>query len=268
MSSRAALALTRASWRTAKSYRVSFVVSFVSLLVTIIPVYFVASALQPFMASIIAEEAREYFGFVLLGTVLLAVVSTALTSFAASVSGGLSSGFFEALMATPTPLPALLIGQAGYAFVWALGRMMLLMTAGLLLGVDVQWARLPEALLLFGLVVAAYAGIGLLAAGFVVSFRTNAMIPQAVLILSTVLGGVYFPTSVLPPAVAPLAEWIPLTPGLRALRQTLLLGYPLSATGSDLFRSLAAAAVCMLAGVVVLHWSFGYARRAGSLAQY
>ena len=105
-SSRAALALTRASWRTAKSYRVSFVVSFVSLLVTIIPVYFVASALQPFMASIIAEEAREYFGFVLLGTVLLTMVSTALTSFAASVSGGLSSGFFEALLATPTPLPS------------------------------------------------------------------------------------------------------------------------------------------------------------------
>jgi len=89
-----------------------------------------------------------------------------------------------------------------------------------------------------------------------------------VLVLSTVLGGVYFPTSVLPPAVAPMAEWIPLTPGLRALRQTLLLGYPLGATGSDLFRLMAAAAVWVLAGVVVLRWSFAYARRAGSLAQY
>ena len=88
------------------------------------------------------------------------------------------------------------------------------------------------------------------------------------LVLSTVLGGVYVPTPVLPPTVAPMAEWIPFTSGLRALRQTFLLGYPLSAAGSDLFRLMAAAAVFALAGVVVLRWSFAYARRAGSLAQY
>ena len=40
MSTRAAVALTQASWRTAKSYRFSFVLSLVSLAVTIVPVYF------------------------------------------------------------------------------------------------------------------------------------------------------------------------------------------------------------------------------------
>lgn len=268
MSRRAALALTRASWRTAKSYRVSFVLSFVSLLVTIIPVYFVASALQPFMATIIAEEGREYFGFVLLGTVMLAMVTPALTSFAASVSGGLSSGFFEALLATPTSLPSLFIGQTGYAFLWALARAVLLMVAGLVLGVDIHWLRLPEAILIFTLIVAAHAGLGLVAAAFVVSFRTNATIPQAVLVLSTVLGGVYFPTSVLPAAVVPVAEWLPLTPGLRALRQTLLLGFPLSAVASDLLHVVGLAALGLAVGVGSLRWSFGYARRAGSLSQY
>src|SRR5688500_8098728 len=56
MSARAARELVRASWRTAKSYRLSFVLSFAALVVTIIPVYFVATALQPFMASVIADE--------------------------------------------------------------------------------------------------------------------------------------------------------------------------------------------------------------------
>jgi ABC-2 type transport system permease protein len=268
MSTRAALALTRASWRTAKSYRVSFVLSFVSLLVTIVPVYFVANALQPFMASVIAEEGREYFGFVLLGTAMLTLVSPALSSFASAVSGGLSSGFFEALLVTPTPLPALLAGQTGYAFAWGCARVVLLMAAGALLGVDVHWLRLPEGLLITAIVVASYCGIGLISAALVVSFRTNAAVPQAVLVLSTLLGGVYFPTSVLPPIVAPLAEWLPLTPGLRALRQTLLLGYPLSTVGSDLIQLVALAAGCLVVGVLALRWAFRYARRAGSLAQY
>jgi ABC-2 type transport system permease protein len=268
MSKRAAIALTRASWRTAKSYRVSFVLAFVSLLVTIIPVYFVATALQPFMASVIENEGREYFGFVLLGTATLTLVSPALSAFASAVSGGLSSGFFEALLVTPTSLPSLFAGQTGYAFVWAFARVVLLMTLGAVLGVDIHWLRLPEGVLITAAIMAAYVGIGLIAAALVVSFRTNAAIPQAVVVLSTLLGGVYFPTSVLPAGIAPIAEWLPLTPGLRALRKSLLLGFPLSTVAGDLVRLLAIAGACVVVGVLMLRWSFAYARRAGSLSQY
>jgi ABC-2 type transport system permease protein len=268
MISRAAFALMRASWRTAKSYRVSFALSFASLLVTIVPVYFVANALQPFMATRIAEEGREYFGFVLLGTAMLTLVAPALSSFASAVSGGLSSGFFEALLATPTSLAGILAGQTGYAFVWAFARVCLLMGAGALLGVDVHWLRVPEALIILVVVLVAYSGIGLVAAALVVSYRTNASIPQAVLVTSTLLGGVYFPTSVLPPFLAPFAEWLPLTPGLRALRQTMLLGYPLSTVAGDLMQLVAIAAACVVAGVFAIRWAFAYAKRAGSLAQY
>ena len=98
--------------------------------------------------------------------------------------------------------------------------------------------------------------------------RSPAAIPQAVLVLSTVIGGVYFPTSVLPTAVVPVAEWVPLTPALRALRQTLLLGYPLSSVIDDLVSSLLLAVMCLALGVLSVRWAFGYARRAGSLAQY
>src|SRR5688572_2275581 len=258
MSLRAAGALVRASWRTAKSYRVSFVLSFVSLLVTIVPVYFVATALQPFMAAVIAEEGREYFGFVLLGTALLALVATSLSSFASSVNGGLASGFFEALLVTPTPLSALLVGQTGYAFTWALARVILLFAVGAWLGVAVRWLRRPGALLIAVAVVAAHAGLGLLAAALVVSFRTNAMLPQGLVAVSTILGGVYFPTAVLPPVLAPLAEWLPLTPALRALRQSLLLGFPMSAIAADLGRLVVSAAVCLVVGALALRWAFSY----------
>jgi hypothetical protein len=42
-----ALALIQASWRTQRSYRVSIVLSILSLGVTVLPVYFVSKALQP-----------------------------------------------------------------------------------------------------------------------------------------------------------------------------------------------------------------------------
>jgi len=268
MSARAALALTQASWRTAKSYRFSFVLSFVSLAVTIVPVYFVANALQQFMAPVISSEGRDYFGFVLIGTAMLTLVSAALSSFASAVSGGLSSGFFEALLVTPTSLGSLLAGQTGYAFAWAAARAILLVGAGAFLGVDLHWLRLPEAVLVTTVLVSAYAGVGLIAAALVVSFRTNAAIPQGVLLISTLLGGVYFPTSVLPPVAAPVAEWLPLTPGLRALRRALLLGYPLSAINGDLLQLVGLALGSVVVGAVSLRFAFRYARNAGSLSQY
>jgi hypothetical protein len=61
---------------------------------------------------------------------------------------------------------------------------------------------------------------------------------------------------------------LPLTPGLRALRQTLLLGYPLSSVAGDLVQLLALTLACVVAGALALRWSFAYARRAGSLSQY
>jgi ABC-2 type transport system permease protein len=137
-----------------------------------------------------------------------------------------------------------------------------------LLGVDVHWLRLPEALIILVAVVVAYGGVGLVAAALVVSFRTNAAIPQGMLVLSTVMGGAYFPASVLPAAIAPLAEWLPLTPGLRALRQILLVGYPLSSVTGDLVQLIALTAAYAVIGVVALRWAFRYARRAGSLSQY
>ena len=44
----------------------------------------------------------------------------------------------------------------------------------------------------------------------------------------SLLGGVYYSTSVIPEVVRPLASVVPLTYGLRALRRTLLSGEPLS----------------------------------------
>jgi ABC-2 type transport system permease protein len=223
-------------------------------------VYFVANALQQFMAPVISSEGRDYFGFVLIGTAMLTLVSAALSSFASAVSGGLSSGFFEALLVTPTSLGPLLAGQTGYAFVWAAARAILLVGVGAFLGVDLRWLRLPEAMLVTMLLM--------IAAALVVSFRTNAAIPQGVLVISTLLGGVYFPTSVLPPVMAPIAEWLPLTPGLRALRQALLLGYPLSAISGDLLQLAGLALGCAVVGGVALRLAFRYARKAGSLGQY
>ena len=68
---REALALIQASWRTQRSYRVSIVLSILSLGVTVLPVYFVSKALQPYAAASIANQGGNYFGFLVIGFIAL-----------------------------------------------------------------------------------------------------------------------------------------------------------------------------------------------------
>ena len=63
------LAFVRQDLRTAFSYRLNALFSVAGLLATVVPVYFVAKALQPVMAKSIQAEGGEYFAFVLVGMV-------------------------------------------------------------------------------------------------------------------------------------------------------------------------------------------------------
>jgi len=109
---REALALVQASWRTQRSYRVSMVLSILSLGVTVLPVYFVSKALQPYAAESIANQASNYFGFLVVGFIALIFVSTTVGSIPDAVGSGIGTGTLEALLSTRASIPSLLAGMA------------------------------------------------------------------------------------------------------------------------------------------------------------
>ncbi len=265
---REVLALMRASWLSAVSYRLSMALSILGLVATMVPLYFVANALQPVMAGSIATEGGQYFTFLLVGMIAFNFLSNAVTALPGAIQSGIGTGTLEALLSTPARLPALLTGLTGYGFLWTAVRSAVLLLAGWLLGAQYAWDRLlPGGVILF-LIVLSYVPFGLIAASLVLAFRTTGPLPQGVLLLSGLLGGVYYPTRVIPSWLQYVSDVIPLTYGLRALRQSFLEGMPLHALAAD---------VAILLGFVLLlsalgTWTFSralsYARRSGTLAQY
>jgi ABC-2 type transport system permease protein len=254
--------------RTAISYRLRFTISMVSILIMIVPLYFVSRTLQPLMAPVIATEGSHYFAFVTLGIFATSIVAAAITSLADAISADLNSGFYEAVVSTPTGAATVAVGLSGYVVLWSALRGVILVFAGALLGINLVWTRLPEALVIVALIVLAHFGIGLIAGAMVVAFRTNLAIPQIALLASGLLGGVYYPTSVIPSWIASVADAVPLAYGLRALRHTLLDGQGFSVVANDLGVLLAFAAVLVATGAMAYRAALYYARQAGSLSQY
>ena len=263
------VAVARAYTLSMLTYRTRTLVSLLSVLIAVVPVYFVAGALQSLAANAIASESTEYFTYLIVGSVASFVVAEAVSAIPSLISSYITSGTLEQLLTTPIGWPSLLGGLSAYGFGWvAMRALVLLLTAWIWATSTIAWPRMLEFTAIMALLASAYVGVGLIAGALVLSIRSPLFIPQAVGTVSALLGTVYFPATVLPPVFVPFAAWVPTTPALRAARQILLRDQPLSAVLPDVLQLLAWAAAGILIGGFCFHLALQHARRAGTLTQY
>jgi ABC-2 type transport system permease protein len=184
------------------------------------------------------------------------------------VAGAISSGTLEAILATPARLPLALLGLVGYEMSWSAIRAALLLIMGLALGSALTVTGIPVALVALGLTLACYVGVGLGLAGMILVYRTIGPLGSGLLAASALLGGVYYSTSVIPSWIQHLSVAVPLTYGLRAMRQTLLSGAPLKLVQDDLVALAGLALILLPLGCAGFLYGLYHARREGTLGQY
>ena len=268
MSARAVGALLRASWFQARSYRISLLMQVGGLLITAVPLYFVTTALQPTMAQTIAGEAKEFFGFVIVGSVGLMLATTSITTLQSAIAGGISTGYFESLLMTRAPVASILTGLSAYGMVLTLVRATVLVTAGALLGANLVWSQAIPALFIAALLVMAHWGIGLIGAALVIAFRTAGPLTQIVMILSTFFGGVYYPVSAIPGWLGAISQVMPIAYGLKALRRVLLQGEGLTAVAPEVAILAAMGIITLALGAVAVSAALRYGKKSGTLGTY
>jgi len=261
-------ALIRAAWLTAASYRMSMLTSLFGLVFVLLPLYFIANALQPTMQHTISGEARQYFAFVVLGAICFSLVSSCTTSLPAAIDGAIGRGTLEAILGTPARLGAVCFGLMGYGVLWSLLRAAILLAVGVWLGATIVWSGLPLGLAVLLLTMLTYAGLGLVFSAMVLVFRTTGPLTTALLTGSMLLGGVYYPTSVIPSWIRDLAGFFPLTYGLRALRQIVLRGDSFSQVARDVQMLGAMTALSLAVGTLVFWFALQRARSVGTLSSY
>lgn len=260
--------LIRAGWLSALSYRMNLAFSLLGLMVSIVPMYFVAQALQTVAADSIQSEGGHYFGFVLVGLGVFTLVSTAMLALPTAISGAISSGILEAMLATPARLPSLLLGLVGYEMTWSGIRAAIMLGTGAVLGARLVSSGAPVAIGALLLTLACYFGLAMALASMILVFRTVGPLGNAVLTASALLGGVYYSTSVIPSWIQHLSVIVPLTYSLRIIRQSLLAGVPLSGVRHDLAVLSAMALLLLAVGTFLLQRGLRHARREGTLGQY
>ena len=267
---RTAFAFIRRDWLITTSYRVNFALGLAS---TVAALFFMAY-ISEFVGEIAADKFESYdgsyFAFLVLGIGVMSFLDTSLTQASRRIREGQVLGTLEALLATRTGLPTILVCLPLYAFLETSFRFVLYLILGMLFfDLRVHFENGPAAVLLFVVAIVAFASLGLFVAGLTLAFKRAEPIANLISGLCLFLGGVYYPLEVLPEWLRGLSYLLPITPALAGLRLALLSE---TAGWSDILPmvvSLVAYVAIMLPiGIAFFRWSLRRAMRDGTLTQY
>lgn len=259
------LAFLKRDFLIEASYRFNFLLSLAGLLLSVAIFYFLGKMVDP---SMVRGEAEDYFSFALVGMALTLFLRTGLGSFSESLREEQMAGTLEAVMSTSTSLTTIVLSSSLWRFLFTSLAALAFLGTGLLFGVSYAGANWGAAALIFFLTVASFASLGIISASFVIVFKRGDPVNWAVSSLSILLGGVFYPVSVLPDWLRPLSRAIPITWSLDGLRGALLLGEGYGALLGEIAILALITAVLLPLSLFLFRLSVNHARRTGTLSKY
>jgi ABC-2 type transport system permease protein len=252
-------------WRIFKSYRTRAVSATVGAAVGVALFYYVSRLVQ----SSQFPTPDDYFGFVVVGMVILEVLTSTLTAPIATLRAELLTGNFERIVVSPFGAVASIASLT--LFPLALGFAVGVVTialAALLFGLDLHWATAPAAIPVGLLGALAFAPFGLLLAAAVTTFKQTSAGAALIVTGLSLVAGLYFPIALLPGWIQWTSDVQPFTPAVDLLRH-LLVGTPMhGSAGAAVLKLAAFAAVMLPVAILLLRAAVDRGRRKGTITEY
>ncbi|HEX7974719.1 MAG TPA: ABC transporter permease, partial [Anaerolineales bacterium] len=266
---RIAQAFLKRDLLTEASYRFSFLLQFLNTFFSAAVFYFISRLLGPAAAPYLAAYGGDYFSFVLIGIAFAGYFGVGLSSFANNLRQAQTTGTLEAMLATPTGLSAIILSSSLWDFLLTTLRVVVYLALGAgLMGVNLGRGNYPAAALILLLTVTVFSSLGIMAASFIMVLKRGDPITWAFNALFSLLGGVYYPITVLPGWMQTLSGLIPMTYALRAMRLALLQGASLASLAPDLLALAGFSLVLLPASLLAFRFAVRRAKVDGSLAHY
>lgn len=251
------------------SYRLSFFLQLLGIFPVVLMFFFLSRLVGSTISGPLQPYGGNYFPFVLIGIAVQNYLTVSLSRFSGNLRESQLSGTLEAVLVTPVRLPSFLMGSTAYSFVLNALRIFIYLAVGsLLFHVHFNWARLPVALGVIGLTIAAFSSLGIFSAAFIMLFKRGDPINWGFNVVSWLLGGVYYPVNILPSWLQKVAYIIPMTHSLEALRLILLTEHRLSMLWDHLLVLGLWGAIGLPVSLFCFRYALNRARMQGTLGHY
>jgi len=246
------------------SYRTQLVSQFLGPLFSIALFYYISRLLT----AKTFHSPGGYFGFVIVGLVIVEILTLSLGIMPGSVRQELISGTIERfLVSAHGPINGILgtmafpLCNAFFSGILTLGL------AAVIFGLPLaatSFLAIPVALL----GVIAFMPFAFFLVALVMAFKQAASATQFIVAGIAIVGGLYFPVSVLPGWIRWMSEVQPFTPATDLLRHLLVDSPLVHPAGVELLKLVGFSVVLLPAGFMLLRASIRYGQRSGTIAEY
>jgi len=257
-------ALVRRDYQIRTSYRLALMLDFFIGALDVIVFYFISQTFND-GATASLGDAPSYFAFALVGIAVTAVIQATTAGIGVAVRDEQLTGTLEALVTQPLSVVEMAVGMCGMPFLLSTFRVALyLILGGAFFDVSFSEANWPGLVVLLIVTATAMSSIGIASAAAVMVIKRGQAIAGLLVFGMSLLGGAFFPVSVLPDWLQPLSDIVPTRFAFDGLRAALY--------GGEFWGDALALVGFSVVGVPAAIWLFERAlrhgRRAGSLAQY
>jgi ABC-2 type transport system permease protein len=259
------LAIFRRDLLTSIRYRSAFMLTAAGAMAELAAFYYLAKAIGPGFR----PEGLDYFSFLVVGTGFYTFLVMGIHAFLQTVQEAQLSGTFEVLMTSSTPPAVLVFLSAMSAFSRNAVQLLLYLGTGLLLFKGTLPAlSIGASLLAFLLSLVIAVSIGMMAAALQVAIQKGSVVLWALGSGAWLLTGTLFPVASLPGPLHLIAELIPITHALEALRLAFLQGAGLPALRQQIAILTAFCLVLLPLSLLMFSHAVRRARQEGTLSSY
>lgn len=252
----------------ALSYRTGFLLTFVGSVLNILGVFFLSEAFGANLGASLERYGGTYFAFAVVGVAFSTFMSVGMTGIGSRIREGQMMGTLELMLLSPNRLGVLLFSSSLWSHAQSLVTLGLYLLAGLVLGMDLGRANVPMAALSLALAVVAFNALGLIAASVVIVIKQGNPVSLLLGMASVLLGGVLYPTSVLPAWLQAVGQLLPLTHALELMRRSVLGGEGMDTLWGSFLALAVLTAILLPIGLWACARAVRIAQTDGSLSQY
>ena len=264
-----AFAFFKKDFLTESSYNISFLLSIFGTLLGIVGYFFIDKLFGQRIAPHLEEFGVNYFSYVLLSMAFFSYIGIGIGSFSQRISTEQTQGTLEAILLTPTKINTLLLSLALWNFILATFDAIIYITLGIFLfKINFSNINILSTLTVAILTIVSFSSLGILSASFIMIFKRGDPTNWIIATLEGLLGGVYFPITILPGWLAFLAKLFPVTYAIRAVELAVYKGYSIVQLKNEIGFLLIFSLLLLPLSISCFRYSVKIAKISGSLSQY
>jgi ABC-2 type transport system permease protein len=266
---RKVLALIKKDFLLESSYKLAFIMNTLNVCASLLIYFFIDKLFGQNMNRHLQQFGVNYFSYVLLSMAFFSYIGVGIGSFSSRIRFEQLQGTLQSLFLTPTRSETILLGMTIWNILFATFDLLLYFVLGIFLfKIDFSSINYLSTAITLILTIVCFSSLGILSASFILLYKRGNPTAWLINTIEGVVGGVYFPVSVLPAFMQIIARLLPITYAIKALQLAVYRGYSVFDISKELL-------VLLIFSVLLLPlslWAFKKALHKasvqGSLSQY